>query len=187
MYCSNAKEFNGGYITFFSDSNGYPPIISINAALGIGYRVYKDKDDGEDKCSYYVEIIPDKYYNKLLDVIDGAIANSKIPAEGWKRDDNTKINIKINCDFDKYNAIKVPYEEWVSGFKDHKNIAACEFTLHVASWDILQCMVTCVFMKPYENAVTISIKPTEKYLDRIYIYEPIYPGLDDDEEFYYED
>lgn len=185
MRCSDAKRYNGGYITFLSDYNGFPPIMSINSPLGIGCRVYKDKHDGKNKHSYYVEIIPDKYYNKLLEVIDGVIANCKLPVEGWKRGAKTKVNIKINCNFDNYNPIQIPYDEWVSGFKDHKNIAECDFTLHVASWDVLQCMVTCVFMMPDDNAVTISIKPTTKYLDRIYIYEPIYSGLDD--EFIIED
>lgn len=181
MYCSDAKRYNGGYITFLSDYNEYPPIMSINSALGIGCRGYKDKDDDKVKHSYYVEIIPDKYYNELLKVIDAVIVNCKLPVEGWKRNNNTKVNIKINCNFDNYNPIQVPYDEWVSGFKDHKNRGACDFTLHVASWDTLQCMVTCVFMKPDDNAVTISIKPTRKYLDRIYIHEPIYPGVDDHE------
>lgn len=183
MYCSNAKRYNGGYIVFLGDCNGFPPIMSINSPLGIGCRFYKDKYDGKTKHSYYVEIIPDKYYNKLLDVIDEVIANSELPVEGWKRNTKTKVNIKFNCDFDKYNSIEIPYDEWVSGFKDHKNRGACDFTLHVASWDVLQCMVTSVFMKPDDNAVTISIKPTTKYLDRIYIYEPIYSGLDDEFEF----
>src|SRR5690606_1306627 len=111
------------------------------------------------------------------------IANSKLPVEGWKRDAKTKGNIKINCDFDKYNPTMIPYEEWGSGFKDHKQRDECDFTLHGASWGVLQCTATWVFMKPDDNAVTISIKPTTKYLDRIYIHEAEYTGLGDELEF----
>lgn len=183
MYYSEAKELNNGYLTYPKTELGYPPTFPSKYALGISEIMYTN-DKGKTSISYYVDTIPDTLRDYLNEVIDDAIDYSLPSSIKWKRDEYTSISIKINCDFHKYAKKKIPYEDWVEVLSEYDNNKA-EFIIQpITANSLLEYMITCVYMVPSNNKVTISIKPTKRSLDSIALYEPAYPGLDYDDEYY---
>lgn len=182
MYYSEAKELNDGYLTYPKTELGYLPTFPSKYALGISEIMYTN-DKGKTSISYYVDTIPDTLHDYLNEVIDDAILYSLPSSIKWKRDEYTSISIKINCDFYMYDKKKIPYEDWVELISDYNNNKAEFIMKPITDKSIIEYMITCVYMVPSDNKVTISIKPTKRSLDSIVLYEPLFPGLDYELEF----
>lgn len=176
---TKVKETNDGYMIQPFDLVGNYYIIPVRSALGINAEIYMAEGKYE-VLSVYADAIPDKLRDILYEIIDESIISLRDRTR-WSRSKYTRVRVKVNIDIDSYQMTGITEDEYDSLLANYDYDDITQNILRPSLGSYINYMVTCIYVRPSRDAVTISIKPTNDTIRDVEICEVVREYTSDDD------